>query len=206
MRDLIYISLIFAIASLYEIIKQKYTPLCWYPVPTPAYFHCEVGVPANRRRNEKTVSLLRRQHAYMKFIFLKIYLTFWRSIDVFRILCQVCYPGIARWRHEMETFSALLNLCDGNPPVIPLPKSGSAEPRCFLGLRLNKRLSKRSRLRSFEIPSHSLWCHCNVWVLRWVLINANNYSVKNSHTVDDVIFTRNGEKIRNYTRIIFSVA
>ena len=32
----------------------------------------------------------------------------------------------------------------------------------FFDLRLNKRLSKQSRRRWFETPSHSLWRHCNV--------------------------------------------
>ena len=32
----------------------------------------------------------------------------------------------------------------------------------FFGLRLSKRLSKHSRSRWFQTPSHSLWRHCNV--------------------------------------------
>ena len=32
----------------------------------------------------------------------------------------------------------------------------------FFDLHLSKRLSKQSRRRWFETPSHSLWCHCNV--------------------------------------------
>ena len=39
----------------------------------------------------------------------------------------------------------------------------------FFDLRLNKRLSKPSWGRWFEMPSRSLWCHCNVcsWPPVW---------------------------------------
>ena len=71
------------------------------------------------------------------------------------------------WRHQMETFSALLVLCAGNSPV-----AGEFPPRrpmtrsfdVFFGLRLNKRLCKQSRRRWFETPSHSLWRHNNVHI------------------------------------------
>ena len=61
------------------------------------------------------------------------------------------------WRHQMETFSALLTLCEG----IPLTKASDAELWCFFDLRLNKRLIKQSRPRWFETASRSFWRHCN---------------------------------------------
>ena len=53
----------------------------------------------------------------------------------------------------------------GNSPVIGEFPSHRPVMRSFVAffdLRLNKRLSKQSRRRWFETPSHSLWRHCNV--------------------------------------------
>ena len=70
-----------------------------------------------------------------------------------------------RWRHRMETFSALLVLCYGNPPVTGWFPSQRPVMRSFNiyfdDLRLNKRLSKQSWKRWFETWSRSLWRHCN---------------------------------------------
>ena len=72
------------------------------------------------------------------------------------------------WRHQMETFSALLAFCEGNPPATggflsqrPVTRSFAD----FFDLRLNKRLSKQSRQKWCETPSRSLWRHCNVRTL-----------------------------------------
>ena len=71
-----------------------------------------------------------------------------------------------RSHHEMETFSALLALCVGNSPVTgeftsqrPVTQSFDV----FFDLRLNKQLSKQSWGWWFEMPSRSLWRHCNAW-------------------------------------------
>ena len=68
------------------------------------------------------------------------------------------------WRHQMETFSALLALCAGNSPVtgeFPSQRPVTRSFDVFFDLRLNKRLSKQSRRWWFETPSCSLWRHCN---------------------------------------------
>ena len=68
------------------------------------------------------------------------------------------------WRHQMETFYALLALCEGNPSVTDGFPSQSPVTRSFyvfFDLHLNKRLSKQSRHRWFETPSRSLWRHWN---------------------------------------------
>ena len=68
------------------------------------------------------------------------------------------------WRHQMETFSALLALCEENPPVTGgFPHTGQLTRSfdVFFDLRYNKRLSKQSRRRWFETPSRSLWRHYN---------------------------------------------
>ena len=70
---------------------------------------------------------------------------------------------ITWWRHQMETFSALLDICAGNSPVTgefptQRPVTWSFE---FFYLRLTKRLSKQWWSRWFEMPSRPLWRHCN---------------------------------------------
>ena len=69
--------------------------------------------------------------------------------------------GKTWWRHQMETFSALLALCAGNSPVTGEFPSQRPVTRIFFDLRLNKRLSKQSRRQWFETQSHPLWRHCN---------------------------------------------
>ena len=68
------------------------------------------------------------------------------------------------WRHQMETFSALLAICAGNSPASgefaaqrPVTRSFDV---CF-DLRLNNRLSKQSWGWWFETASCPLWRHCN---------------------------------------------
>ena len=69
------------------------------------------------------------------------------------------------WRHQMETFSALLALCAGNSPVtgeFPAQRPVTRRLDVFYDLRLNKRLSKQSWGWWFETPSRPLWRNCNV--------------------------------------------
>ena len=73
-------------------------------------------------------------------------------------------PNWPWWCHQMETFPALLALCERNPPVIggfpsQRPVTGSLD--VFFDLRLNKRLNKQPGRRWFETLSRSLWRHCN---------------------------------------------
>ena len=68
------------------------------------------------------------------------------------------------WRHQMETFSALLPICAGNSPVtceFPAQRSVTRNFDVFLDLRLNERLSKQSLVWWFETPPRPLWSHCN---------------------------------------------
>ena len=67
-------------------------------------------------------------------------------------------------RHQMETFSALLALCKGDPSVtggFPLQRPVTRIFDVFLDLSLNKRLGKQSRRRWFETQSRSSWSHWN---------------------------------------------
>ena len=73
--------------------------------------------------------------------------------------------AVSWWRHQMETFFALLALCEGNPSVtggFPSQRPVTRNFDVFFDVRLSKRLNKQSRCRWFETPLCSLWRHCNV--------------------------------------------
>ena len=64
------------------------------------------------------------------------------------------------WRHQMETFSALLAICAGNSPgtgEFPAQRPVTRSFDVFFDLRLNKRL----RGWWFETLLCPLWRHCN---------------------------------------------
>ena len=68
------------------------------------------------------------------------------------------------WRHQMETFPALLAICAGNSPVsgeFPAQRPVTRSFDVFFDLCPNKRLSKQSWSWWFETPSGSLWRHSN---------------------------------------------
>ena len=59
-----------------------------------------------------------------------------------------CYLICSWWRHEMETFSALLGICAGNSPVtgeFPIQRSMTRSFDVFFDLCLNKRWSKHRK-------------------------------------------------------------
>ena len=91
------------------------------------------------------------------------------------IMMQRCSQQMFRltwWRHQMETFSALLVLCAGNSPVtceFPSHKPVTRSFDVFFDLRLNKRLSKQSWGWWFETPSRSLWRHFNGCGIVWII-------------------------------------
>ena len=75
-----------------------------------------------------------------------------------------CILPLAWWRHQMETFSALVALCAGNSPVtgeFPSQRAVTRSFDVFFDLRLNKRLSKQSWGWWFETPSRPLWRRFN---------------------------------------------
>ena len=88
------------------------------------------------------------------------------------------------WRHQMETFSALLALCVGNssvPGEFPAQRPVTQSFYVFFDMRPNKRLSKQSRGWWFETISCSLWRHRNVcrqfWGLTTETQNLSNLTV-----------------------------
>ena len=76
----------------------------------------------------------------------------------------------AWWRHQMETFSALLAICTVNssiPGEFPTQRPVTRSFDVYFDLRPNKRLSKQSWGWWFETPSRPLWRHRNGKMLRF---------------------------------------
>ena len=74
-------------------------------------------------------------------------------------------PVKSWWRHQMETFSALLAFCAGNSPVtgeFPAQRSVTRSFDIFFDLHLNRQLNKQWRRWWIETLPRSLWRHCNV--------------------------------------------
>ena len=73
-------------------------------------------------------------------------------------------PPVTWWRHQMETFSALLAICAGNTPVpgeFPTQRLVTRSFDVFFDLRLNKWLNKQSWGWWFETLPCPLWRHGN---------------------------------------------
>ena len=91
------------------------------------------------------------------------YLIFGAYINIF-VLQKLWDWKTAWWRHQMETFSALLAICAGNSPVpgeFPTQRPVTRSFDVYFDLRPNKWLSKQSWGWWFETLSCSLWRHRN---------------------------------------------
>ena len=72
------------------------------------------------------------------------------------------------WRHQMETFSALLAICAENSPVpgeFPAQRPVTRSFDVFFDLHLNKQLGKQWWGWWFETLAHPLWRHRNVLLI-----------------------------------------
>ena len=72
--------------------------------------------------------------------------------------------GNTWWRHQMETFSALLTICAGNSPAsgeFPTQRPVTLSFDVFFDLCLNKRLKKQTWGWWFETLSRPLWRNYN---------------------------------------------
>ena len=68
------------------------------------------------------------------------------------------------WHNQMETFSALLALCEGNPLVttgFPLQRPVTQSFECFLWSLPEQMAEQTTKRWWFEMPLYSLWRHCN---------------------------------------------
>ena len=87
-----------------------------------------------------------------------------------------CVPW---WRHQMETFSALLAICRWNSPVpgeFPTQRPVTRSFDVFFDLHLNDRLSKQLWGWWFETLSRPLWRHCNAKQSAYLWLDCNNSS------------------------------
>ena len=90
------------------------------------------------------------------------------SIQDIRCITKFQLHNITWWRHQMETFSALLAICAGNSPVpgeFPAQRPVTRSFDVFFDLVLNKRLCKWSWGWWFEVQLRPLWLHCNDFTL-----------------------------------------
>ena len=92
----------------------------------------------------------------------------WANNRILHFVYTVHFPHlpVTWWRHQMETFSALLAICAGNSPVpgeFPTQRPVTRSFDIFFDLCLNKRLSKQWWGWWFETLSSSLWRHRNVY-------------------------------------------
>ena len=103
--------------------------------------------------------------------------TWWRHHVLYReVICQIfCFnhiwinltstaQGYSWWRHQMETFSALLAICAGNSPAsgeFPAQRPVTRSFDVFFDLCLNERLRKQSWGWWFETLLCPVWRHCN---------------------------------------------
>ena len=83
-----------------------------------------------------------------------------------QLFCMILWMLISEswWGHQMQTFSALLAIYEGNSPVLgefPAQRPVTRSFDAFFDPRPNKRLSKQSWGWWFETPSRLLWRHCN---------------------------------------------
>ena len=86
------------------------------------------------------------------------------------LLSKIAVRVRSWWRHQMETFSALLAICAGNslvPGQFPTQRPVMWSFDAFFHLLPNKRLGKHCWGWRFETPSRPLWRHCNGCIL-WV--------------------------------------
>ena len=77
---------------------------------------------------------------------------------------EPCLTDMSWWRHQMETFSALVAICAGNSPVngeFPVQRQATRRFNVFFDLHLNERLSKQSWGWWFETLLRPLWRHSN---------------------------------------------
>ena len=97
---------------------------------------------------------------------------------------------VTRSCHQMETFSALRDICAGNSLVIgnfPAQRPVIRSFDVFFDLHLNKWLSKQSWGWWLEMPSHSLWCHSNefTWCHKGPVIRCFDVSFLTAWVTDD---------------------
>ena len=81
------------------------------------------------------------------------------------------------WRYGMGIFSALLALCEGNPPItggFPSQSASDAEIWCFLSCTYEQTIEQTQGRRWFQTPWPSLACHCDFFFAKYELVLREN--------------------------------
>ena len=102
---------------------------------------------------------------------------------------SVSHDDVIKWKHFPRYWPFVKGRETTGHRWILLTKPVTWSFDVFFDLRLNKRLSKRSRRRWFETPSRSIWRHCNVTsdmlfikldVAVWIWSNGNKSYVNST--------------------------
>ena len=102
--------------------------------------------------NQNTEIHFNRYCVFEKFLTCVYFLKVGQPVDSLRLVKHTFTNGLSHiwirswWRHQMETFSALLATCAGNssvPGEFPAQRPVTRSFYVFFDLRLNKRLSKQ---------------------------------------------------------------
>ena len=101
---------------------------------------------------------------------LTVSLISWYGNEITNLRLQLHLPGAIEWTHD-DIFKWKHFPCNWpfvwgihrSSVNIPSQRPVTRSFDVFFDLRLNKELSKQSRVQWFETPSCSLWRHCNVF-------------------------------------------
>ena len=115
----------------------------------------------------------------------------------------------AWWRHQIETFSSLLDICAGNSPVtgeFPAQRPVTWSFDIFFDLRPNKQLSKQCWGWWFETPSRPLLCHCSIMCCRDCWHQASRAVTVRNWAVDPLLLSHKSSvwcMCRNVSRYLY---
>ena len=137
----------------------------WYMCAMPDPSRCYSLIGGKNNPNDVGLEYGRKcAPAYGRLVGLLNWFSHLRYIPTFSELSTRYVFDITWWRHQMETFFALLAICAGNSPVtgeFPEQRPVMWSFGVFFGLRLNKPLIKQWWGWWFETPSRPLCRHCN---------------------------------------------
>ena len=170
-RQIVWFSLLLSCISFWALVQ---VPLIWDAITLMCYHWngiCVHSLIRARCQSRIIVKILFRElsndmkrfvSTHIAYICIRIKVTGW-SLSYFLLNG---YTAIVStwWRHQMETFFALLAICAGNSPVpgeFPTQRPVTRSFDVYFDLRLNKRLCKQSWGWWFETLLCPLWRHSN---------------------------------------------
>ena len=129
------------------------------------------------QHDEKSIRILVNVNITLLWYWLQRYCQMFLTIESNQSLYKSHIKGLScafstTWRHQMETFSALLATCAGNsrvPGEFPTQRPVTGTFDVFFDLRMNKRLCKQWRGWWFETLLCPLWRHHNETRIHFIL-------------------------------------